>query len=98
MAGPTIANRSAVVSDLVDLAKSLLQPEDGSTAQMINPEKDGPFLAGRDRQPLLSALLYPDQPGILAKISGVFGKYGIPFLPWFSWKPTGIKIMFRLSY
>jgi homoserine dehydrogenase len=69
---------SAVVSDLVDLAKSLLQPEDGSTAQMINPEKDvALFSLDEIANRYYLRCFTLDQPGILAKISGVFGKYGI---------------------
>ncbi|NLW56778.1 MAG: homoserine dehydrogenase [Firmicutes bacterium] len=69
---------SAVVSDLVDLARAILQPEGGYTLQMINPEKNvALFSLDEIANRYYLRFFTLDQPGILAKISGVFGKYGI---------------------
>ncbi len=69
---------SAVVGDLVDLAKSLVQPEGGYTPPMINPEKHVPlFTLDEIANRYYLRFFTLDQPGILAKIAGVFGKHGV---------------------
>lgn len=69
---------SAVVSDLVDLAKNILHPEGDFAQHMINPEKSvALFTLDEIANRYYLRLFTLDQPGILAKISGVFGKYGI---------------------
>ncbi len=71
---------SAVVSDLVDLARNLLaRPravENGGnfSGLLVNPEKEVPLLPLDDVTNRFYLRLYTlDQPGILAKISGVLG-------------------------
>lgn len=71
---------SAVVSDLVDLARNLLaRPRtmkngDNFSGPSVNPEKDVPLLPLDEVTNRFYLRLYTlDQPGILAKIAGVLG-------------------------
>ena len=68
---------SAIVSDLVDLA-SILQAEKVASIPTINPEKTVNLFSLEEITNRFYLRLFTlDQPGILAQIAGVFGKYGI---------------------
>jgi homoserine dehydrogenase len=68
---------SAIVSDLVDLA-SILQAEKVASIPTINPAKTVNLFSLEEITNRFYLRLFTlDQPGILAQIAGVFGKYGI---------------------
>jgi homoserine dehydrogenase len=68
---------SAIISDIADLSRDFPRRKKG-LQQPINPEKNvALFSLDEISNRYYLRLFTLDQPGILSKISGVFGKYGI---------------------
>jgi homoserine dehydrogenase len=69
---------SAVVSDIVDIARNIVNGSAGSTPVMTGPKKAKSLLKMDDVVSMyyfrFSAI---DRPGVLSKISGILGKYNI---------------------
>jgi homoserine dehydrogenase len=79
--GPGAGERptaSALVSDIVDLSKNLLNADAQYFSQPINPDQSVPVVpVDQIRNRFYLRFFTIDEPGILAKIAGVLGGHGI---------------------